>query len=243
MFNGMEAALFAYPSATAMEADAGKVAYSLLAFLDEIGTDHHWPGFTTVMGVDPATETRWRNKIKTYDSANPFDEETGIIAGMDDLFLQVEYTAPETASEYFENDTLRKMKILTNREGTTKYKQALRRANDRLVSPQDPAYNSPVYSGVPVKYIASLDTALADQESAVAGTARAWQAGAPRYLFLNFNYIFPFFHSNQYMVSTGPIRGGVRQPDSWAVYKFVYYNIFLRSRQRQGVLTPVGFTS
>lgn len=243
MFNGMERALFAYPSATAMEAASGKVAYSLAAFIDEIGTDHHWPGFTTIMGVDPANEERWRNKIARYDAANPFDEQTGIIGRMDDLFLQVQFTSPETASDYFENDTLRKMKILTNREGATLYKQALRRSNDRLVSPQDPSYNDPRYAGIPVKYVAVLDSALLDQASAVAGTARPWQAGEPRYQFLNFNYIFPAFHRNRYMESSGPIRGGIRQPDSWAVYKTVYYNLFLRSRQRQGILTPVGFTS
>ena len=240
MFNGMEEALFAYPSATAMEAASGKVAYSLAAFIDEIGTDHHWPGFSTIMGVDPATEERWRNKIATYDSDDPFDETEGIIAGMDDLFLQVKYESPETASDYFESDTLRKMKILTNRNGAVLYKQALRRSNDRLVSPQDPAYNQPVYSGIPVKYIAVLDSALLDQEAAVTGTPAPWATGEPRYYFFNFNYVWPAFQKDRYMWSTGPIIGGIRQPDSWAVYKFVYYNLFLRSRQRQGILTPVG---
>lgn len=243
MFNGMERALFAYPSATQMEAASGKVAYSLAAFIDEIGTDHHWPGFTTIMGVDPANEDRWRNKISRYDAANKFDEDDGIIAAFDDMFLQVKFESPETASDYFESDSLRKMKILSNREGVNTYKQALRRANDRLISPQDPAYNNPVYSGIPVMYIAVLDEALLDQASAVAGTARPWQAGEPRYYFHNYEYLFPCFQSQRYMYSTGPIRGGIRQPDSWAVYKFVYYNIFCRSRQRQGIVTPVGFTS
>lgn len=242
MFNGMEQALFAYPSATAMEASTGKVAYSLAAFIDEIGTDHHWPGFTTIMGVDPANESRWRNKIARYDSTDHFDDVNGIIPGMDDLFLQVKFEPVERASDYFENDNLRKMKILTNRNGVNLYKQALRRANDRLVSPQDPAYNSPAYSGIPVKYIAILDEALLDQEAAVSGTPAAWANNEPRYLFYNFEYVYPVFQRDRYMWSTGPINGGVRQPDSWAVYKFVYYNIFCRSRQRQGVLTPVGGT-
>lgn len=242
MWNGMEDALFAFPSASAMESDTGKVAYSLAAFIDEIGTDHHWPGFTTIMGVDPATEERWRNKISRYNPADPFNETDGIIAGMDDLHLQTKFESPETASDYFENDDMRKMKILTNRDGATTYKQALRRANDRLVSPQDPAYNSPVYSGIPVKYIATLDTALLDQTTA-STTPSAWAAGNPRYYFLNCKFIWPAYHSQRYMWSTGPIRGGIRQPDSWAVYKFVYYNLFMRSRQRQGILTPVGFTA
>lgn len=240
MFNGMEDAIWAFPSATSMEADAGKTAYSIPAFIDEIGTDHHWPGFTTIMTVDPATESRWRNKIARYNSAAPLDGTNGIVPGMDRLFLQVQFVSPDTASDYFENDTLARMKILTNLTGQTLYKQALRALNDRLVSPQDPAYNSPVYSGIPVKYISTLDTALLDQEAA-STTPAAWAATEPRFYFINFNYLFPCYHSKRYMTTVGPIPGGPKQPFSHVVYKNTYYNWFLQSRQRQGILTPVGF--
>lgn len=241
MYNGMEDALWAFPSASSMEADAGKVSYSIPAFIDEIGTDHHWPGFTNIMTVDPANEERWRNKIARYNNADVFNATQGIIAAMDDMWLQVMFESPDTASEYFENDHLNKMKILSNRDGVRTYKQALRAANDRLVSPQDPAYNSPVYSGVPVKYIAKLDTALLDQEAA-STTPAAWAEGSPRYYFLNCNYIFPIWHSKRYMTTVGPIPGGPKQPFSHVVYKNSYFNLFLRSRQRQGIVTPVGFT-
>ena len=240
MFNGMEDAMFAFPSASSMEADAGKIAYSIPAFIDEIGTDWHWPGFTTIMTVDPATEPRWRNKIARYNSGAPFDQADGIIAAMDEIYLKVNFESPDTASDYFEQDRLARMKIITNLDGQKTYKQALRQQNDRLVSFQDPAYNSPVYSGIPVKYISTLDTALLDQVAA-STTPAAWEAGSPRFYFLNFNYLFPCYHSKRYMTTVGPIPGGAKQPFSHVVYKNTYYNWFLQSRQRQGVVTPVGF--
>lgn len=239
MFNGMEDACWAFPSATSMEAASGKVAYSIPAFIDEIGTDYHWPGFTTIMGVDPELEDRWRNQISRYNSADPFDAENGIIPAFDDQWLKVKFESPEQASDYFANDTLNKMKIVSNRDGVKKYKQALRMLNDRTVSAQDPAYNSPVYSGVPVQYVSTLDTALLDQEAA-STTPAAWAAGAPRYMFLNFSFMYPIYHTNRYMVSTDPMND-VKQPWSYVVYKNTYYNWFCRSRQRQGIVTPVGF--
>lgn len=242
MFNGMEDACWAFPSASGMEADAGKIAYSLPAFIDEIGTDHHWPGFTTLMTVDPATEERWRNKISRYNSSTPFDSVDGIVAAFDDMFLQVKYESPETDSEYFENDRMNKQKVMTNKNGHTLYKQALRALNDRTVSPQDPAYNNPLYAGIPVKYISTLDTALLDQETA-STTPSAWADGSPRFYWFNFNYLFPIYNSKRYMHRTGPIPGGPKQPFSHVVYRNTYYNWFLRSRQRQGIVTPVGFSS
>jgi len=240
-FNGMEDAVWAFPSASNMEATAGEVPYSIPAFIDEIGTDHHWPGFTNIMGVDPDLEDRWRNKISRYNSADPFDELDGIVAAFDDMWLSVRFESPETASDYFENDMLNKMKILTNKDGVKKYKANLRALNDRTVTPQDAAYNDPTYSGVPVKYISTLDTALLDQEAA-STTPSAWADGAPRYYFLNFSFLYPIYHSKRYMKSTNPMND-VKQPFSWVVYKNTYYNWFCRSRQRQGIVTPVGFAA
>jgi len=242
MFNGMEDACWAFPSASSMEADAGKVAYSIPAFIDELGasSNYRWPGFTTIMTVDPTAESRWRNQISRYNSLTPYDQDDGIIGAFDDQWLRVMFESPETASEYFENDRLNKMKILTNRNGVTMYKKALRALNDRTVAPQDPAYNEPVYSGVPVRYISTLDTALLDQTVA-STTPAVWADGSPRYYFVNFNYLHPIYHTKRYMKTIGPIPGGPKQPFSHVVYKNTYYNWFLRSRQRQGIVTPALF--
>ncbi|HKK94581.1 MAG TPA: phage major capsid protein [Longimicrobiales bacterium] len=232
IYNGMEDALWAVPSSSAMEASGGLRPYSIPAFVTEDTTDYHPSGFTTIMGVDPASSTRWRNQVETYLPSALDDQDNGIIAAFDSMFLSVKFESPDTASQYFENDRLRRMKILTNKDGFNIYQRLLRAGNDRYaVSPQDPAYMNPVFNGIPVKYISALDTAALYSGSAAA-------TGQPRYYWLNFNYMFPVFHARRYMRMKGPIEGGVEQPFSAAVYFNLYYNLFMRSRRRQGIVAP-----
>lgn len=235
MMNGMEDALTAVPVANTMEAGNGEdpPAYSLSAFITEDATTGHWTGFTTVMGVNPDDEDRWDNQRSTYNAADVASEEDGILAAFDEMFLRVRFESPDSMSEYFENDRLRSMKILTNRDGHKIYKRLLRAGNDSFKSPEDPEYNNPRYAGIPVKYISNLDTAALDQT-----TGLAWAAGEPRYLWLNLMFIYPVFHSKGYMQQIGPIPGGTTQPFSHAVYFRTWYNLFCRSRQRQGIVLP-----
>lgn len=235
MMNGMERALWAVPNATTMEAGSGDdpPAFSVSAFINEDATTGHWTGFTTVMGVNPATETRWDNQRSTYNAANPSDDETGVLAAFDEMFLDVLFESPDSTSEYFENDRLRAMKIVTNRDGHKLYKRLLRGGNDVFQSPQDPQYNNPRYAGIPVKYISTLNTALLDQAN---GTA--WASGEPRFIWMNLMFLFPIFHTRGYLEQVGPVPGGITQPFSHAVYFRVWYNIFCRSRQRQGIISP-----
>ncbi len=236
MMNGIEDALWATPNISTMESGTGTSppAYSIPVFATEDGQTFNaaWNG--TVMGVTPATEPRWRNKVESYDSANKADEENGILAAFDKMYLDVKFESPDSASEYFENDRLRYMKILTNRDGHTSYKRLLRGGNDQFgAGPSDPEYNNPRYSGIPIKYISSLDTALLDP-----ATGAAWPSGKPRYFWINCMYVFPIFHSLGYLEQIGPIPGGIQQPFSHAVYFRTWYNLFCRSRQRQGIVIP-----
>ena len=231
MYDGMEDALWAVPSASQMEAAAGLTAYSIPTFITEDTTDFHPSGFSTIMGVDPATSTRWRNQVENYLPSALDDQDNGIVAAFDSMFLSVKFESPDTSSQYFENDHLRQMKILTNKDGHTVYQRLLRGGNDRFVSPQDPAYSNPVFNGIPLKYISSLDTA-----PLYSGVAAA--VGQPRYYWINCKYLYPVFHKRRYMMRTDPIRGGVEQPFSAAVYFNLYYNLFCRSRQRLGIVAP-----
>lgn len=238
LWNGIERALCAVPVAGTMESGTGDNPpfYSLSAFINE-GTNGLWPGFTTIMGVNATNEDRWRCRQVSYDSTNIASEDNGILAAMDDIFLQVKFEAPEDSSQYWENDRLRAMKILTNKDGHKKYKRLLRAGNDRFVSPQDPAYNNPTYSGIPVKYIATFDTA-ALEIVANAATGAAWPVGKPRFMFANFQYLVPVFHAKGYMEQVGPVPGGITMPFSAAVYYRNWMNIFCRSRLRQGIVFP-----
>ena len=147
------------------------------------------------------------------------------------------FEAPDNDEQYFETDRLRQMKIFTNRDGLKKYRRLLRGGNDQFISPQDPAYNQPRYSGIPVKYIAQLDTALLEVV-ANAATGGAYPIGKPRFFFLNLRYLFPIYHTEGYMEMVGPVPGGITMPFSHAVYYRNWMNIFCRSRQRQGILSP-----
>lgn len=232
LWNGMEEALWAVPNAASMEAGSGTdpVSYSIWALVNDQANGLA-SGFTTKFGINPTTEDRWRPNLATYDAGNLGDETNGLFAAFDEMWLECRFEAPDTKEDYFENDRLRKMKIVTNKDGMKKYRQQLRAANDRLVSPQDPAYNAPVYSGIPVKYVAQLDSALLDSGS-------AWAAGEPRFLWLNLEYLFPIWHAKGYMEQVGPKDGGMNQPFSSAVFYRTWFNLFARSLQRHGCIYP-----
>lgn len=241
MVNGMEETLIDVPVASTMEDAGGRVPYTFMAFIDELGTGL-WPGWTTVQTVSPATETRWRNKIRSYNPLDILDPVDGILAQFDRMFEDVDYEAPESTSAYFESDDMRKQKILTNLDGLATYKSILRLGNDSYVSPQDPAYNTPVYSGIPVKHISRFNDANLDQDALVnSSVSQPWQDGEPRYIWLNCKYLKPIFHTNGYMRREKPINGGVQQPWTWVVYFETRWNLFCHSRQRQGIVTPAGF--
>lgn len=236
MMNGMEDALFDVPDAATMENGMGAMppANSIMSFISEDTTNFHPPGYTTIMGVDPANEEGWRPQVTNFDSANPGDDAQGLFAAFDEMFLDVRFESPDSNSEYFENDRLRKMKILTNKDGHTLYKRLLRAGNDSFQDRQDPEYNNPRYAGIPVKYITALNTRNLDFAN---GTP--WATGQPRFIWLNLMYLFPIFHTRGYMQQVGPIAGGINQPFAHAVYYRNWYNLFCRSRKRQGIVAPL----
>lgn len=238
MMNGTERALWAVPVSGTMETGTGDAPpfFSIPAFVNE-SSAFLWPGFTTIETVNPTTEERWRNQLSTYDSNNIADEDNGILAAFDEMFLKVLFEAPDNDEQYWENDRLRQMKIFTNRDGHKKYKRLLRGGNDRFISPQDAAYNQPKYSGIPVRYIAQLDTAALEISGSTA-TGAAYPTGKPRFFWLNLRYLFPIYHTEGYMEMVGPVPGGINMPFSHAVYYRNWMNLFCRSRQRQGIIAP-----
>jgi hypothetical protein len=61
----------------------------------------------------------------------------------------------------------------------------------------------------------------------------------PPYIWLDSRYIFPVYHSEVYMEEEDPIRGGIGQPFSFAVFVNTYMNLFCRSRKRQGFIRGI----
>jgi hypothetical protein len=227
--NGLEEALWATPATATMESTAADPVnpYSLLCFNTRDGlapsstnggvTGSDW---TTLQQLNPSNETWYRNKFKSYTAATPDDPDAGLIASMDDIVLQTRFEMPDALNKYTESDSLQKHCITTSRDGIVFYKARLRALNDRMEQLRDPAINGPQFNGVPLIYVSELDN-------------QGWTDNQPDYLFWNFNWLSPFFHTDMYM-DEKIADGGSKQPNSTVVFKFSWMNLICRSRRRQG---------
>lgn len=229
--NGMERALWTLPHSENMEAASAdpRHAYSILAYVTRDGLEPSSTNggiatgstaFTTIATVNPSTDTWYQNKFGSYTAATPDDPDAGLVAAMDDIVLQTMFEMPSGLKKYSEDKGLQKQVIVTSRDGVTFFKARLRSLNDRMEQLRDPAINGPQFSGVPVTYVSELDNA-------------GWTDNQPDYLTLNLGYFFPVFRDGWYMFER-PTDGGAKQPLSHTVYKFSQFNLFCRSRRRQG---------
>lgn len=282
MLNGMEDDLWRTPFGNygEMEGASGKLQYSLPSFITErqITTLDGFRGgaplgWTLLETIDPTTEWRWSNAIQLYDpnlAANAaavaptltgfnagVQDISGLLPAFDAMWLKLQFVPPPTHKEYFENPVLNRQVIFASRLGRTRYQRALRDANDRLVSPQDAAYNDPTYSGVQVAYAAAMDQAplfpraagsIADTFAGRNGATVITTAGGtetqaetidkgPRFYFVNGNYIVPIFHARRYM-KTHDVKAHPNQPFTHVQPTDCWWNLFCRSRQRQGIVAP-----
>ncbi len=230
LYNKMEDQLWAVPSNAQMEAAGGRQPYSIPTFITPDGLAP--TGFTTLETINPTTESGWRNQVSEYDPANISDRQDGLVAAMDDMWLSVKFEAPESLQQYAENDRLNKMVIATSKDGYKELASLTRDANDRLVPQNNLGWvmGQITYAGMPIKYVSTLDTALLNAGSVIA-------EGAPWFYFINLNYLYPIFHSTRYMDEKEPMNRD-RQPFSFVVWKKLYYNLFMSSRRRQGLVVP-----
>lgn len=222
LYNGMENALWATPDATTMESSTTLLGrpYSIRAFVTEDGLAP--AGFTTLAGIDPslAANANWRNQVSNYVLGAL---DSTLINAMEDMWLKLNFESPSSKDDYWKETKWRKFKIYTNREGRAKYTQLTRNSNDDARPDLGWAVEDPTFGNVPVKWAVPLDAA-------------GYATGQPRFFYLNFEYLFPVFHSQRYMWETDPIQGGSKQPFSWVVYKDTWYNLFPLSRKRQGIV-------
>lgn len=240
-FNGMENALWATPNATTMETNATgntpKPAMSLPVFNNEFASGLP-TGFTTIGTVDPTVDTFYKPNRTGYTAANIASTAAtvsdSLLAAMDDMWLSMKFEKLEGATQYFENDDLKKMKIVTNRDGHKTMSRLLRALNNRLAPDKsDPAYSDPMYNGYPITYIETLDTAAIYSGAAVGGshTSGVANTGYPRIHWYNFKYIYPVFHTKRYLF---PILkdGGATLPTGHVMFYNTWYQLVCRSRRR-----------
>lgn len=226
LYNGLENAIWATPNSATMESltTTGGRPYSIPAFICENGIQPSgWS--TTIMQLDPTANVRWRNQVVNVQAAQL---DLQLVGGMEALWRNVKFESPETKENYFRETKFRKFKIYSNLDGWKTAVRLLRQTNDRNYPQNDLGYavDDPVFGRIPIKWAEPLENA-------------GYAVGFPRFFFVNFEYLFPVYHSERYMYETDPINGGHMQPYSWVVYKDVWYNWFCRSRWRQGILVPV----
>ncbi len=231
LFNKMEDALWAAPSNSGMESSSGKIPYSIPAFITADGGAPS--GFSTIETLSPSLNDGWQNQVENYDPSNITDTNDGLVRAMDRMWYKVRFIAPAGGpSEYFENDMLQKMVIATNLDGVTLLQQLTRDANDRLTPANNLGWvaGKVTYSGLPIEFVSTLNTALVNNGAAMA-------AGQPFFYYINLMYLYPIFHTEMYMKEDEPMKHP-RQPFSYVVWKRTYYNLFMQSRKRQGIIVP-----
>lgn len=254
--NYNEDSLWRLPDATAMEnrnAGVGLPQYSIPCFITESGgvPPTNTAAWTTLAQINPSTEINWRSKVATYDAANPDDPTNGLFAAFDKMLPQLEFIVPGGFEKYMQSDDLRAMKCVTNLDGINLFQSLLRAANNETrAGPQDPAYGMPQFKGIPIKYIAALDTAPLDETGSTIGTPtvtpvagtyqnQAYPTGKPRFFFINAKFLKIVFHAKHMMRETDPISGGVLQRDTMSVFVESWWNLFPKSRRRNGLIRPV----
>ena len=225
LYNGLENAIWATPVQATMESltVTGGRPYSIRCFITE-DTLSPWGGVTTVMQVRPDVETKWRNQLANYAAADP---DGTLVGSLEEIWRKCKFESPERKEDYFRETKFRKFKIYTNLDGWKMAVRMLRTTNDRNYPQNDLGYacEDPVFGRIPIKWAEGLD-------------AVGYAAGQPRFFFVNYEYLFPVFHSERYFYETDPINGGHMQPYSWVVYSDIWYNWFCRSRYRQGIVVP-----
>jgi len=233
--NILEESLFALPNRTTMEDEAtpveGRVPYSILSFITRDGLAPSssnggvaagTPDWTTIQGANPAdADMDWyRNQTDSYDAANPGDPTQGIIPAFDRMILKVQFDVPDDLRKYATDDDLQKQCILTNRDGYTKYQDALRKVNESMMTLPDPSIAGPQYQGIPVKYVSELDNV-------------GWTANQPDFLWTNLGFLFPYCQTGAYFREK-ITQGSHDHPNKVVVWKFTHFNRICRSRRRQG---------
>lgn len=247
-FNHMENLLWRQPSYSEMESATGLYPYSIPCLVNEFtnglpgGT--LWTGSgSTLMGINAATESRWRPYQGTYDYDDYMDTDgdgDGIFDAMQEAFRKVRFEVPDPSrGQFFEQDAVQKQHIFCSNDGIKIYTRSLRASNDRTVAgPQDPAYGRPVFQGVPIDYISTLDSAeLYDASNSFASESGATKDGARFYL-INGKYMKAVFHEEDYFAKSDPLVHP-NQPDTRVQAYSTSWNVVARSRQRHAIISPV----
>jgi hypothetical protein len=257
IFGGMEADFWASPhnQQANMESSSSNtpMRYSIPVFVNEDNTNFHPGGWTTIQSLDPASETRWRNKVVRYDHTDAEDSDgdaNGLFDALADMRRRLKFRPPPKRKELYEAPGDVRQFIAASRHGLNLMEKLSRESNDRFALKQDPAYMHPMSGGVEMVHVAELDAAalyydganyVSEMASTLLNDGTAWSTSdwtrGPRFYFIDMNYIKAIFHNERYFHKHKP-----RQPDkqinSWFMPVEIWWQLFCTSRQRLGIVGP-----
>lgn len=218
-----------------------KVCYSVFALFNEVSGSSNLPsGWTNIQGRAPATDTWWRNPVRTYDADDP-DDTAGDGGGLERAFYAMQedmkFELPGRQDKYFESPEMSRQFYVTSLNGLLQYQQLVSDRNDRTYSKTSLGIPSLDYLGVPLVRCEEMETNLL-YDSGTATETTASKDG-PRYLALNGNYVFVVFHPDHFF-DTRDVREPDNQIDAFFQPTTVWFNLCTTSRRRGGgFITPV----
>ena len=258
--NGLEDTFFAIPDRANMEVIHGNPGKpnSIPVFVNE-QTGGRWGTVTTTVDsevvtpytTDSSIETLartatngWQCAQRAYGTAagDGFTETnlTNVANAFNYMWLDVQFKSPGIQARYFEDAEMFRQCILCSSEGLVKYNHLLRNSNQSLPSMQDPNYSGPMFSGIALERIPSLDTALLYSEDGDT-TDSDNEAGAnitgPRYYWINFNHMKLVWHPKWYMKLLDQFNPEYQRTTTVLPVE-TWFNLFCSSLRHQGIVYP-----
>lgn len=252
MINKMEAALWAQPDGSTMEAavdSGGEVPYSIPVFINEdtntIPLGFSNDSISTIQGINPSTKTNWKHQTETYTEGSVNGANPNLLRAMSKMVRKVGFDDLPGKEEYSDKATMPSV-VWASLNGVAEYEDSMRQTQDSFVytGRQDPAYAKPTIHGIPVEYVSQLDTAaiFPTGTSGAYSTEDSTDATSPdnegpRYFFVNCADLCPVFHTEMYM-KKHPVLTPYNQPSRHTIYVDTYYNLTCKNRRTQGLVYP-----
>jgi hypothetical protein len=271
--NGIEDEFWARPDSVEMESSTPtgpRKPYSIPVFINEFTNgqvpsqvDASGIAWTTIQDIDPSStgNSKWApysvggganaaaaSAGYDFDASTNFAKDTaGLFPAFTKAFWNLRFDRLPKKPEYSDK-TSSPCVIWCSLQGMVNYEHALRVNQDTFrgigkTSGQDPAYDAPTFRGIPLEYIAALDTAKlyastanAVNETVESGTDAGAKAG-PRYYFINAEYLKFVTHTENYCKMTEPFMPSA-QPFTRVQVMDLWNNTVCRSRARHGIVGP-----
>lgn len=242
----LEATAWAPPSGAQMEDVAGKQPHSILCFVSELSSGlppgYAASGHSTVMGINPASKTSWKNQVSTYTDLPKVG--TDLFSALSRGVRSAMWSQLPYQPQLSQQSTTNGFTFYTDTLGMDRYEESLRINQDEFKNGsngQDPHYGAPTFRGIPFVYISSMDgaalwpTGTAGALSTSTDTTNS-NAGS-RYVGLTRDHIKCVWNSAVYMQAMPEIIPE-NQPHVHVMPKDTWMNRVCRSRRRHLVVAP-----